>query len=62
MEKGRRLRCPWCLGRDVENELLYDSESNTYRCARCCFAGTKEKVEELYLALSEKSTTTDPGI
>jgi len=40
------LRCPVCLGRDMDIVLLRDKEG--YYCVKCSFTGSAEDVEDAY--------------
>jgi hypothetical protein len=44
--KGKlNYRCPLCFRRDIDMDMLFDSEKNEYYCIRCSFTGTEEEVQ-----------------
>ena len=49
MAQGRKgklnYRCPLCFRRDIDMDMLFDSEKNEYYCIRCSFAGTEAQVQ-----------------
>jgi predicted RNA-binding Zn-ribbon protein involved in translation (DUF1610 family) len=51
MAQGRKgklnFRCPLCLRRDIDMDMLFDSEKNEYYCLRCSFTGTETQVQVL---------------
>ncbi len=48
MAQGRKgklnYRCPLCLRRDIDMDMLYDKDKDEYYCIRCSFAGTEEEI------------------
>ncbi|MGD1041958.1 MAG: hypothetical protein ABR913_02710 [Sedimentisphaerales bacterium] len=51
MAQGRKgklnYRCPLCFRRDIDMDMLFDSEKNEYYCIRCSFTGTETQVQVL---------------
>ncbi len=51
MAQGRKgklnYRCPLCLRRDIDMDMLFDGEKNEYYCIRCSFTGTETQVQVL---------------
>ena len=49
MAQGRKgklnYRCPLCFRRDIDMDMLFDSEKNEYYCIRCSFTGTEEEIQ-----------------
>jgi hypothetical protein len=49
MAQGRKgklnYRCPLCLKRDIDMDMLFDGEKNEYYCIRCSFTGTEDEVK-----------------
>jgi hypothetical protein len=44
--KGKlNYRCPLCFRRDIDMDMLFDSEKNEYYCLRCSFTGTEAQVQ-----------------
>lgn len=46
------LRCPVCLGRDVDVVLHHDGEA--YYCIKCSFTGREDEVRGMYADLRGK--------
>lgn len=48
MAQGRKgelnYRCPLCLRREIDMDMLYDKDKHEYYCIRCSFVGTEQKV------------------
>jgi len=43
--KGRlNYRCPQCLMREIDMDMLYDREKDEYYCLRCSFTGDEREV------------------
>ena len=51
MAQGRKgklnYRCPMCLRRDIDMDMLFDSEKSEYYCIRCSFTGSETQVQVL---------------
>ena len=46
--KGKlNYRCPLCFRRDIDMDMLFDSEKNEYYCIRCSFTGSETQVQVL---------------
>ena len=46
--KGKlNYRCPLCFRRDIDMDMLFDSEKNEYYCLRCSFTGSEADVQAL---------------
>lgn len=41
-------RCPHCLFRAIDYDLLYDGEEEQYYCRRCNFEGSEMEILALY--------------
>ncbi|NQT27727.1 hypothetical protein HQ585_20390 [candidate division KSB1 bacterium] len=58
MSQGRagkiNYRCPNCLFRDIDFDLLYDKEENQYYCRRCNWEGMEEEILFQYAAYKRK--------
>ncbi len=70
MAQGRKgklnYRCPLCLRRDIDMDMLFDNEKNEYYCIRCSFKGTEDEVkvrnaETRRRYVDRKSRITDFG-
>ncbi len=61
MSQGRKgvinYRCPNCLFRDIDFDLLYDRESDQFYCRRCNWEGTETEI--LYLMAMYKCRYKD---
>jgi hypothetical protein len=48
MSQGRKgkinYRCPNCLLRDIDFDLLYEKEKNQYYCRRCNWEGEEQEI------------------
>lgn len=48
MSQGRRgkinYRCPHCLFRDIDFDLMYDKQSDQFYCLRCNWEGTESEI------------------
>ena len=48
MSQGRKgkinYRCPNCLFRDIDFDLLYDKEADQFYCRRCNWEGTEPNI------------------
>ena len=51
MAQGRKgklnYRCPRCLMREIDMDMLYDRDRDEYYCLRCQYTGTEEDVKAL---------------
>jgi hypothetical protein len=51
MAQGRKgklnYRCPRCLMREIDMDMLYDRDRAEYYCLRCSFAGDEAEVLRL---------------
>jgi hypothetical protein len=46
--KGRlNYRCPRCLMREIDMDMLHDRDRDEYYCLRCSFTGAEEEVLRL---------------
>jgi hypothetical protein len=58
MSQGRtgkiNYRCPNCLFRDIDFDLLYDREVDQYYCRRCNWEGTEHDILFLYSVYKRK--------
>ena len=58
MSQGRtgkiNYRCPNCLFRDIDFDLLYEKEAEQYYCRRCNWEGTEEDILFSYAAYKRK--------
>jgi hypothetical protein len=46
--KGKlNYRCPRCLMREIDMDMLYDRDADEYYCLRCSFAGNEQEVLRL---------------
>jgi hypothetical protein len=58
MAQGRKgklnYRCPRCLMREIDMDMLYDRERDEYYCLRCSFAGNEVEVIRLNAQFREK--------
>ncbi len=53
--KGRlNYRCPRCLMREIDMDMLYDKEKDEYYCLRCSFTGNEQEVIRLNAQFREK--------
>jgi hypothetical protein len=53
--KGRlNYRCPRCLMREIDMDMLYDRDKDEYYCLRCSFIGNEQEVLRLYVQFREK--------
>lgn len=51
---GLNYRCPRCFMRDIDIDLLYDTDMQEYRCQRCSYHGTEEDILRLYEVQKDK--------
>ena len=58
MAQGRKgklnYRCPRCLMREIDMDMLYDTEKDEYYCLRCSFVGDEQEVKRLNAQFREK--------
>jgi hypothetical protein len=58
MAQGRKgklnYRCPRCLMREIDMDLLYDRDNEEYYCVRCSFTGNEAEVRRLNAQFREK--------
>lgn len=58
MAQGRKgklnYRCPRCLMREIDMDMLFDHEKNEYYCLRCSFTGDEHEVKRLNQEFREK--------
>ena len=53
--KGRlNYRCPRCLMREIDMDMLYDRDKDEYYCLRCSFTGNEQEVLRLNAQFREK--------
>ena len=53
--KGRlNYRCPRCLMREIDMDMLYDRDKDEYYCLRCSFVGDEKEVQRLNAQFREK--------
>ena len=52
MPQGKRgkinYRCPHCLFRDIDFDLMYDSAADQFYCLRCNWEGTDSEILVMY--------------
>ncbi|OGO09364.1 MAG: hypothetical protein A3K46_08460 [Chloroflexi bacterium RBG_13_60_9] len=58
MAQGRKgklnYRCPRCLMREIDMDMLYDREADEYYCLRCSFSGSEPEIQRLNAQFREK--------
>ena len=58
MPQGRtgqiNYRCPNCLFRDIDYDLLFDREADQFYCRRCNFEGDEHEILQLYSVYKRK--------
>lgn len=58
MAQGRKgklnYRCPRCLMREIDMDMLYDEDRDEYYCLRCSFTGDENEVKRLNQLFREK--------
>lgn len=58
MAQGRKgklnYRCPRCMMREIDMDMLYDAEKEEYYCLRCSFTGNEAEVKRLNQQFREK--------
>ena len=58
MAQGRKgklnFRCPRCLMREIDMDMLYDAGREEYYCLRCSFTGNEEEILRLNAQFREK--------
>ena len=51
-EKRVIYRCPVCFAR--ENDVVIREYDGVYRCVKCSFCGSEEKIQEMYADMKKK--------
>lgn len=58
MAQGRKgklnYRCPRCLMREIDMDMLFDPDRSEYYCLRCSFVGDEDEVRRLNAQFREK--------
>ena len=58
MAQGRKgklnYRCPRCLMREIDMDMLYDAGRDEYYCLRCSFVGGEPDILRLYAEFRSK--------
>lgn len=58
MAQGRKgklnFRCPACLTREIDMDMLYDTTADEYYCLRCSFNGKEAEVTAANARFREK--------
>jgi len=58
MSQGRKgkinYRCPNCLFRDIDFDLLYDKEQDQFYCRRCNWEGDEHTILTMYAIYKSK--------
>ena len=58
MAQGRKgklnYRCPRCLMREIDMDMLYDRDADEYYCLRCSFNGNEKEVLRLNAQFRDK--------
>jgi hypothetical protein len=58
MSQGRtgkiNYRCPNCMFRDIDYDLLYDKEADEFYCRRCNWEGGEHEILQLYSDFKKK--------
>ena len=58
MAQGRKgklnYRCPRCLEREIDMDMLYDPDQDEYYCLRCSFTGNESEVKNINAQFREK--------
>ncbi len=58
MAQGRKgklnYRCPRCLMREIDMDMLYDRDRDEYYCLRCSFTGNEQEVLRINAQFREK--------
>jgi hypothetical protein len=58
MAQGRKgklnYRCPRCLMREIDMDMLFDSGKKEYYCLRCSFVGNEAEVSRVNAQFREK--------
>jgi hypothetical protein len=58
MAQGRKgnlnYRCPRCLMREIDMDMLYDRDTDEYYCLRCSFTGNEQEVLRLNAQFRDK--------
>jgi late competence protein required for DNA uptake (superfamily II DNA/RNA helicase) len=60
MAQGRKgklnYRCPRCLTREIDMDMLFDTAKGEYYCLRCSFVGDEAEVQRLNAEFRSKYT------
>ena len=58
MPQGRRgkinYRCPHCLFRDIDFDLMYDKQQDQFYCLRCNWEGDENEILAMYKEYKKK--------
>jgi len=58
MSQGRRgkinYRCPHCLFRDIDFDLMFDKQANQFYCLRCNWEGNENEILLQYAEYKRK--------
>jgi hypothetical protein len=58
MAQGRKgklnFRCPRCLMREIDMDMLFDRDMDEYYCLRCSFTGNEKEILRLNIQFREK--------
>lgn len=58
MSQGRKgklnYRCPRCMMREIDMDMLFDSEKGEYYCLRCSFTGNEIEIQRLNQEFKDK--------
>ena len=58
MSQGRKgkinYRCPECLLREIDYDLLYEEEKDQHYCRRCNWEGDEHEILQLYAIYKRK--------
>jgi hypothetical protein len=53
--KGKlNYRCPRCLMREIDMDMLYDRELDEFYCLRCSFTGSEQEILQLNAQFRDK--------
>ena len=52
MSQGRKgpvnYRCPVCIDREIDMDMLYDADKDEYYCLRCSYVGNEADILARY--------------
>ena len=58
MAQGRKgklnYRCPRCMMREIDMDMLYDKDRDEYYCLRCSFTGGEAEILRLHAQFRDK--------